>query len=43
MKQFLVVTLLCLPFVIGFAAIGFSSWPQLSTPTHKAALLKQVP
>ena len=43
MKQFLIVVLLGLSFVIGFAAIGFSIWPQLSTPTHKTALLKQVP
>lgn len=43
MKQFLIVVLLGLSFVIGFAAIGLSVWPQISTPTHQAALLKEVP
>ncbi len=43
MKQFVMVALLGLSFVIGFAAIGFSIWPELSAPTHKTAFLKKIP
>ena len=43
MKQFLIVALLGLSFVVGFAAIGFTVWPQISTPAHRTAFLKEIP
>jgi hypothetical protein len=43
MKRFLTLTLLGLVFVIGFGSIAVTIWPQISTRSETAALIKEVP
>jgi hypothetical protein len=43
MKQFVLYTLLGLALVIGFTSIAVTIWPQITSRTETAALIKEVP
>ena len=43
MNRFLMFTLLGLAFLVGFGSIAVTIWPQISTRTETAALIKEVP